>query len=148
MGRQGESKNRDQRLKKIAQLVKRLEEFTNFKGESINELTKALQISASYFSASKRGEGIIGADVVIMILEHYRDLSPDWLLFGTGSRLRGGVEQENKVTAISSKKSKLEEELKKSVEKTKKMKAVFQRLVTSTEKSLEELAELHSKVKF
>jgi len=147
MGRQGQSRNRELRVKKIAELVKRLEEFASFKGESINELTKALQISASYFSASKKGEGIIGADVVIMVLEHYSDLSSDWLLFGTGSRFRGGIEQENKVTAITTKKTKLEDDLKKTVDKTKKMKIVFQKLVATTEKSLEELAELQSKVK-
>jgi len=141
------SQSREQRTKKVHQVVKRLEEFAASQGETINELTKILQVSAGYFTAAKKGEGIIGADVVILVLEHYRDLSPDWLLFGNGSKLRGAVLEKGKITAVSAQKSKLEEDLKKNVEKTKKIKIVFQKLLSNTEKSLDELAKLQSKVK-
>jgi len=143
----GRAYDRGQRIKKVHLLVKRLEEFATSKGETINELTKQLQVSPGYFTAAKREAGIIGADVVIMVLEHYRDLSPDWLLFGNGSKLRGAVLEKGKITAVSAQKSKLEEDLKKNVEKTKKIKIVFQKLLSNTEKSLDELAKLQSKVK-
>jgi len=80
-----------------------------------------------------------------MILEHYRDLSPDWLLFGSGSKLRGGIAEESKITAITTKKSKIEQELEANLEKTKKTRVILQKALTSVEKSLIELTELRSK---
>jgi hypothetical protein len=102
-----QSTNREQRVLKATQMVKRLEEFVKMKGENMFELTKSLKLSNSYFNNALRGEGIIGSDVVIMILEHYRDLSPDYLLFGTGSKHRGGNTAEAKMIAKVQKESEL-----------------------------------------
>ena len=136
---EGRSKSRTQREKKVAQVVKRLEEFVTFKGETINQLTKVFQLSPSYFTASKKGQGIIGSDVIIAILDHYRDLSPDWLLFGIGPKLRGGTVEEKKNKAITIQKSKLE----KSVGEAKKVITTLQKQLTGIEKSLGKIAKLY-----
>ncbi|MCL2416863.1 MAG: hypothetical protein FWD02_02885 [Bacteroidales bacterium] len=142
-----QSKNREERLQMCHQMIKRLEEFIHLKGQTFNELTQELQLSSAYFSAPKRGEGVFGADVVVMILGYYRDMSPDWFLFGSGSKFRGTALEANKVTSISVKKNKLEADLRKSLEKTKKMSSTLQKLQSSTEKSLGEFEKLLSKVK-
>jgi len=128
-------------------MVKRLEEFIHLKGQTINELTKELELSAAYFSAPKRGDGIFGADVVVMILDYYRDMSPDWFMFGSGPKFRSTAVEEKKVISISAKKKKLEADLKKNLEKTKKMSSIIQKLQSSTNKSLDEFEKLLSKVK-
>ena len=140
-------KNREARVQMCHQAVKRLEEFIHLKGQTINELTKELGLSAAYFVAPKRGGGIFGADVIMLILDYYRDMSPDWLLFGSGPKFRGTELEKSKITAISAKRKKIETDLKKDLEKTKKVSNIIQKLQSSTDKSFNEIEKLLSKVK-
>jgi len=143
MVRKERSTTREKREKEVAQVVRRLVEFVAFKGETINQLTIAFDVSQSYFTAAKKGKSIIGADVIIAILDHYRDLSPDWLLFGMGSKLRGGVTEEKKVKAITTGKTKLE----KDVENAKQTTMALQKQLIVIEKSLDKLAKFQSNSK-
>jgi len=128
-----QSKNRKERLQTCYDMVKRLEEFANLKGETMGELQRSLDLSGSYFSKTKRGEGTFGADILVMIFEHYRDLSPDWLMFGSGSKLRGGSTAETRVIDIANKKSKLEKEVESLVKRTKQVKKGLQEMLKSAE---------------
>jgi len=139
--RKRQSKNREERLLICHQVVKRLEELAHFKGETITELQKSLDLSSAYFSASKRGGGIFGADVVVMVLDHYRDLSPDWLLFGSGSMLRGGTSAELKAIETAYKANKAEKDYSKILNKTKKIKSELLNLLETTDATLRELSE-------
>lgn len=138
-----QSKNREARLQICHQVVKRLDEFTRFKGETMTELQKSLGLSPAYFAAPKRGDGIFGADVVIMILDHYRDLSPDWLLFGSGSKLRGGTAEEVRNRDVAYKKNRVEKEIEDLVKKTKKIKSGLHKLLETADDTLSELSKLN-----
>lgn len=135
-----QSKNRQERLQLCHQVVKRLEEFTHFKGETLTELQKTLDLSHAYFSAPKKGIGIFGADVVILILDHYRDLSPDWLLFGSGAMLRGGTPAEVKNREIAYKASKAQKDYDEILKKTKKLRAGLNKLLETTDITLSDLS--------
>jgi len=124
-----QSKNREARVQMCHQMVKRLEEYAHFKGETLTELQRALGLSAAYFSAPKRGRGIFGADSIALVLNHYRDLSPDWLLFGNGSKLRGGTPEEVKVAETAYKKNKVEKEYDEVLEKVNKLRTSLRKVV-------------------
>jgi len=137
--------NRQARRQKATAPIERLGKFLEFKGETFTELTKALQLSQNYFAASKRGEGAIGIDGVILILEYYKEINPDWFLFGTGSMLRGGTVEEKAVLAKNARKSKLDKETDARVKQTKKLRDLFAKMLAETEQSLREYSELQVK---
>jgi hypothetical protein len=137
-----EKKDRALRLLKIKDIVKRIDEFVNLKGESLYELTKNLGFSAPYFTRAKAGTASFGAEAIFLILERYRDLDPDWLLFGTGSKFRGGVKAEKKELATKTELIKIDKNTTKRLEKAKKMKQMFLNLADETQKEIDGFSKL------
>jgi hypothetical protein len=135
-------KNRALRLLKVKDIVKRIEEFAHIKGENFYELTRNLGFSTPYFTKAKAGVGNFGADAIVLILEHYRDLNPDWLLFGTGSKFRGGIAADKREMAIQAEHGTINKNIKKSMVKAKKMQQMFQKLADDTQKEIEGLSKL------
>jgi hypothetical protein len=75
-------------------ILQRLEEYISGRGENFNHLTSVIGTSSAYFAVMRKNKGTIGTDMLIRILSHYKDLSADWLLLGSGSMLRKGTERQ------------------------------------------------------
>jgi len=136
------TKNRAEILLKTKAIVERLETFAKYKGETLAELSQSLGYSVSYFVRAKAGQQSFGIDITVLILEHYRDLSPDWLLFGSGSKFRGGVAVEKKEMVIRTEHSKIDKEVKKSMDKAKRIKQMFLKLAADTQSQIDGLSKL------
>jgi hypothetical protein len=137
---------RKSRRKKCNDLIGRLSIFLDEKGDTFGSLVKELGLSNGYFTRAKQGEGIIGADVIIAILELYRDLSPDWFLFGSGSIYRGGNKDEAKLSLLKGKKAevvktttKTNAELSKTIKLALEMNRAFEKTVALQKEYLKTL---------
>jgi hypothetical protein len=79
-------------------LLARLEMFVAKKegdGYSYRQLGIELGLSHSYFFTLARKKGSMGSDALMKLLEHYPDLSAEWLLRGKGSMLVGATSDED-----------------------------------------------------
>jgi hypothetical protein len=71
-----------------AEVLDRLEEFLDKKGDAVTSLAKQVGVSYAYFSSTRRMGSELGLNKIIKILQLYPDLSPDWLLLGAGLMIR------------------------------------------------------------
>jgi hypothetical protein len=135
-------KNRASRLLRVKDIVGRIEEFAKLNGENLTDLTQVFGFSKSYFTKAKSAEQSIGAEAIFLTLEYYRNLSPDWLLFGTGSMYRGGIAAEKKQIAINTEHRKINKNINESIEQAKKLKQMFSRYADGMQKDIDALSKL------
>ena len=76
-------------MENITKTINRLIEYIEYKHISLNKFSIELGVSNSYFSKMVRNNASIGSDIIEKILRTHIDLSPEWLLTGNGSMLRG-----------------------------------------------------------
>lgn len=74
-------------------VLERIKEYIDYKGITIAAFERSIGMSNASFGKSLKNKGAIGSDKIENILSIYDDLSPDWLLTGKGSMLKGVVEQ-------------------------------------------------------
>lgn len=75
------------------EIIERLSQVIDYKGENFTQLGLKIGVSNSYFSKMVRNNGSIGAEIISKIVKYYDDLSVDWLLTGRGNMLRNDVNQ-------------------------------------------------------
>jgi hypothetical protein len=66
----------------------RLIKFIEYKGENINSFTLKLGFGSGLLAKAIKNNSSLGSDKLMKIFQSYPELSPDWLLTGTGSMLR------------------------------------------------------------
>lgn len=77
--------------------IERLQEYMTHKGINDNQMTVAADLSVGLLGKLKKnGKGMNSANIE-KILQHYTDLSPEWLMTGRGEMLIG--EEQNRIPA-------------------------------------------------
>ena len=71
-------------------ILDRIKQFIDSEGIAISAFEKSIGMSNASFGKSLRSGGAIGTDKLENILKTYPALSPNWLLTGEGSMLKGG----------------------------------------------------------
>lgn len=72
----------------ITKIISRLSEYVDSQGLSFNKIAQKIGVSNSYFSKMVKSNGSLGEDIIRKILLEYENVSPDWLLTGSGPMLR------------------------------------------------------------
>ena len=78
-------------MSEISEIKKRILEFIDFEGVSKYEFCKKVGIGKSNLSGTSL-QSEIGGSQISQILNHYKQLSPDWLLLGDGPMLRDSIQ--------------------------------------------------------
>jgi hypothetical protein len=124
-------KSEDNGNKSISQaIIDRIDEFLRQKGDKKNALTKAIGVSSGYFTSARCMGAGLGVDKIVRILQLYPELSPDWLLFGTGLMIRNAslhnigplMEQQKKIKEVQQDFERLKEHLTRLQEKVNAIK--------------------------
>ena len=68
-------------------VLDRIKKYIDFKGVTIAAFERSIGMSNASFGKSLKNKGAIGSDKIEKILSVYPDLSPTWLLTGSGSML-------------------------------------------------------------
>lgn len=69
-------------------ILDRIKEYIDSKGITVAAFEKSVGMSNASFAKSLKNKGAIGTDKLENILSTYSDISPEWLLKGTGSMLK------------------------------------------------------------
>ncbi|MCT4306062.1 S24 family peptidase [Elizabethkingia anophelis] len=69
-------------------LANRIKQFIDYKDISINKFSISVGASNSYFNKVLKDNNSIGSDRIEKILRTYPDLSPEWLLTGSGKMIK------------------------------------------------------------
>jgi len=93
----------------MIEIVRRIEEIQEMSKLDKKSFAEKLGISAATLSHLSSGRNNPSLDLIISILETFKEVSPDWLLFGRGERNRGSNEDivENKESANEEKESRI-----------------------------------------
>lgn len=79
--------------------IERLQEYMTEKGINDNQMTVAADLSVGLLGKLKKnGKGMNSANIE-KILQHYTDLSPEWLMTGRGEMLREGRDEQKTIPA-------------------------------------------------
>ena len=74
-------------------MLTRIKQYIDFKGIKIATFERSIGMSNASFGKSLRNNGAIGSDKLEKILSVYTDISPEWLLTGQGSMLKGELKE-------------------------------------------------------
>lgn len=69
-------------------ILERIKQYIDYKGISISAFEKSIGMGNASFGKSLKNGGAIGTDKLENILSIYPEISPNWLLTGTGEMLR------------------------------------------------------------
>ena len=69
-------------------ILERIKQYIDYKGISISAFEKSIGMGNASFGKSLKKGGAIGTDKLENILSIYPEISPNWLLTGTGEMLR------------------------------------------------------------
>ena len=69
-------------------ILERIKQYIDLKGISISAFERSIGMSNASFGKSLKNGGAIGSDKLENILKIYPDISPSWLMTGTGEMLR------------------------------------------------------------
>ena len=75
----------------MCKILERIKEYIDHKGIPIALFEKTIGMSNGAFGKQLKKKGAIGTDKLENILFCYPDLSPEWLLSGTGAMLKIGI---------------------------------------------------------
>ena len=68
-------------------ILQRIKEYIDYKGITVAAFERSVGMSNASFGKSLKNNGAIGTDKLENILSIYKDISPLWLLTGTGPML-------------------------------------------------------------
>lgn len=71
-------------------IKQRISDFIKFKGITVKTFEERCELSNGYISSMRKG---FGAEKLENVLKEFPELSRDWLLYGEGDMLSGGVRQ-------------------------------------------------------
>ena len=71
-------------MEKITDVSDRIKQFIDYKGFNLNNFSKSIGASNSYFNKVVKNRGSIGSDKLVQIFSVYPELNPSWLLTGEG----------------------------------------------------------------
>ena len=74
-------------------ILKRLKQFIDTKGISIAAFEQSVGMSNASFGKSLKNNGAIGTDKLEKILNVYPEISPIWLLTGTGDMIKPEIDE-------------------------------------------------------
>lgn len=69
-------------------ILERLKEYIDYRGISVAAFERSIGMANASFGKSLKNKGAIGTDKLEKILSTYSDISPVWLLTGTGDMLK------------------------------------------------------------
>lgn len=95
-------------------IIDRLYQYFKYKNVAPGTLEKELDIPLTYFYSIRRRNSYMGEKMILMIISHFDDLNPSWLLFGEGAMIVDieSMTDEEKVLYYSSRLAALKQELK------------------------------------
>ncbi len=73
-------------------MLKRIKQYLDYKGIAVSAFEKSIGMSNASFGKSLKTGGTIGADKIKVILTKYKDINPDWLIFGRGEMIKVDLE--------------------------------------------------------
>ena len=95
-------------------ILERIKQYIDYKGISISAFEKSIGMGNASFGKSLKKGGAIGTDKLENILSIYPEISPNWLLTGTGEMLRSvditfePEDQKTLVDLVSSQKNEIQ----------------------------------------
>jgi hypothetical protein len=73
--------------------IERIFKYIGYKGISVNEFSKTIDVSNGYFAKQKGANANIGSQIIEKIVNNYPELNTDWLITGNGDMLRSCSKQ-------------------------------------------------------
>jgi phage repressor protein C with HTH and peptisase S24 domain len=73
-------------------IIERIFCFIDYKGISVNEFSKSINVSNGYLAKQRISNANVGSHIIEKIVNMYPNISIEWLITGQGEMLRGGVE--------------------------------------------------------
>lgn len=81
-------------------VAERIKEFLNFKRISVNSLSKQLNITQTTLNRQFNGTVTLSVEAVLAVLEHFPELSAEWLLRGIGQMIQNAPKTETELSAV------------------------------------------------
>lgn len=75
-------------MENFTNLSDRIRQVIDYKGISINKFSIQIGVSNSYFNKILRDNNSVGSDKIEKILREYPEISPEWLILGSGEMLK------------------------------------------------------------
>ncbi|MDR0364067.1 MAG: hypothetical protein LBH92_03500 [Bacteroidales bacterium] len=69
-------------------IIERIYKVIEYKGISVNEFSKKIDVSNGYLAKQRAVNANIGSQILEKIVSVYPEISPEWLLMGVGEMLR------------------------------------------------------------
>ena len=69
-------------------IIDRIHEYLNYKGVAPTKFEKEIGLSNGYLGIQKKRNADIGEGIILKVIENCRDISPEWLLTGSGNMLK------------------------------------------------------------
>ena len=88
-------------------VLERIKEYIDSKGITIAAFERSIGMSNASFGKSLKNKGAIGSDKIENILLTYSDLSPEWLLTGTGNMFKSDTDKSTEAYKVSVEPTKL-----------------------------------------
>lgn len=74
-------------------IIERLYQIFDFKGDSVYKISKEIDVSNGYFAKTRAKQGNIGSDIIEKIVSYYTDINVEWLITGKGEMLKTKSEE-------------------------------------------------------
>ncbi len=88
-------------------VLERIKEYIDSKGITVAAFERSIGMSNASFGKSLKNKGAIGSDKIENILSTYSDLSPEWLLTGTGNMFKSDTDKSIEAHKVSVEPTKL-----------------------------------------
>jgi hypothetical protein len=82
-------------------IIERIFSFIDYKGISVNEFSKKIDVSNGYLAKQRLSNANVGSQIIEKIVNIYPDISIEWLVTGKGEMLRQTKSTETSPTQIS-----------------------------------------------
>lgn len=74
-------------------IIERLYQVFDYKGDSVYKISKEIDVSNGYFSKTRAKQGNVGSDIIEKIVNYYTDINVEWLITGNGEMLKPNVKE-------------------------------------------------------
>ena len=108
--------------------IERIFQFIEYKGISVSEFSKTIQVSNGYLAKQKSASANIGSHIIEKIVINYPEISTDWIITGRGNMLINSKDTilQNQNTHISKQKEKKNFQSATSIENTCEVDKTYQ----------------------